>query len=111
MSTAFEFDETQLRRSAPRQFTAWQGMCLLDGDYWRGCQVVDISPTGAGLLVASAEPVDVMTGRLVLSLNLPAEIRNMCQTSNGLRIGAEFSNVSDAERKELRKWAELGLRW
>lgn len=111
---SFGFDESQLRRGAPRQFTAWRGRFLLDGESahnWRDCQVTDVSGTGAGLLLARCTPVQVRGRRMVLSLQLPATVMNVVEDDGGSRVGTQFLEVSADEREEIRKMAQMGVRW
>lgn len=111
---SFGFDESQLRRAAPRQFTAWRGRFLLDGESahsWRECQVVDVSATGAGLLLAGVTPVQVRGRRMVLSLQLPATIMNVVDDAGGVRVGTQFLEISAEERDEMRKMSHMGVRW
>jgi hypothetical protein len=114
MGSAFGFNDSQLRRGAPRQFTAWRARYLFQGDapnHWHECQVIDVSATGAGLLLTDATAVQVRNRRLVISLHLPATVMNVIETESGLRVGTEFLEISDEERAEIRKMAQLGVRW
>ncbi|MHB8682136.1 MAG: PilZ domain-containing protein [Acidimicrobiales bacterium] len=114
MAASFGFDDAQLRRSTPRQFTAWRGRYLWQGEpahHWRECQIIDVSTIGAGLLVPGATPVQVRDRRLTLNLCLPAKVTNAVDTEAGLRVGIEFLEVSPEEREELRKMAQFGVRW
>ena len=114
MSSAFGFNESQLRRDAPRQFTAWHGRCVLDGEpagHWRDCQVIDVSSTGAGLLLPGVTAMQVRGRRLVLALEFPARVMNMSERGDGLRVGTQFLDISDAEREEMQKMRLMGIRW
>lgn len=114
MPLSFSFDDAQLRRSSPRQFTAWRARYLLQGEsahHWRDCQVIDVSSTGAGLLVPGATPAQLAQRRLTLSLQFPGVVTNAMQSEAGLRIGVEFLEVTEEEREQLRKMAQMGIRW
>lgn len=114
MASTFGFNDAQLRRSTPRQFTAWRGRYQLAGDpahHWRECQIVDVSATGAGLLLASATPIEVRNRRLVLSMQMPAMVKNVTDGQPGVRVGIEFLDISEDERAELQNMSRMGVRW
>lgn len=70
-----------------------------------------MSATGAGLLLVGATPLEVRNRRLVLSMQLPAVVRNVTDGRPGVRAGIEFLDVAEDERMELQSMSRMGVRW
>ncbi len=105
----------QLRRFLPRQFADWEGTYLVEGDpemRWRDCRVVDISSAGAGVELIDP-PSDVAEGnRIFISVHLQAEIRHAADLrGDRLRVGAQFVELSEAERAYMAELNQLQARW
>jgi PilZ domain len=105
----------ELRRLLPRQFADWGGRYILDSDphgLWRDCRVVDISSAGAGLELRGA-PLDTAEGdHILVAVHLHAEIRNCGPTkANRLRVGTQFTDLSEAERSFLESQEKLAVHW
>lgn len=105
----------QLRRFLPRQFADWEGTYLVEEDAdrrWRACRVVDISSAGAGIHVVGACPEVAAGNHLLLRVHLRAEIRHAAPGgAEGVRIGAQFVDLTDAERTYLASVSKLDARW
>jgi hypothetical protein len=105
----------ELRRLLPRQFADWGGRYVLDSDphgLWRDCRVIDISSAGAGLELGGA-PLDTAEGdRILVAVHLHAEIRNFGpKKAESLRVGAQFVDLTDAERTFLESQEKLAVHW
>jgi len=104
------------RRRVPRVPAGWPGRCRIDGDLrsdWRDCTLIDISVAGVGLEVFGAVPENLIGYRLAaevhapigasVSISLSGEVRNTSEGSEGgTRVGMEYVDLSDTERKILR---------
>ncbi|MGA2520957.1 MAG: PilZ domain-containing protein [Acidimicrobiales bacterium] len=105
----------QLRRFLPRQFADWEGTYLVEADpemRWRDCRVVDISSAGAGVELIDP-PAGVTEGnRIFISVHLQAEIRHTTEArGERLRVGAQFVELSEAERAYMAELNQLQARW
>lgn len=107
--------QQKLRRLLPRQFTDWRGWYMIEGDptqRWRECRVVDISTAGAGLELRDATPEETQGRRIILAVQLTAEVRFTGDSDQeSLRVGTQFVELSDAERAYIESLVELGTRW
>jgi len=105
----------QLRRFLPRQFVDWSGTYLVEGDAerrWRDCRVIDVSTAGIGLDLLDAPPEAAEGHRIFVGLHLQAEIRDLRPANDDhLRVGAQFVNLTDAERAYLDSLTGLDARW
>jgi len=105
----------ELRRLIPRQFADWQGRYMIEGDpekRWRDCRVTDISSAGAGLELCDAGSEAIEGCRIILNLQLKAEIRHSQETPNNRRrVGTQFVELSEAERAYLSSLETLDARW
>lgn len=111
MSTA---TKQKLRRLLPRQFADWRGWYMIEGDptqRWRECRVVDISTAGAGLELRDATPGETEGRRIILAVQLTAEVRYTREDDGSLRVGTQFVDLSDAERAYIASLVESGKRW
>ena len=88
---------------------------MIEGDpdqRWRECRVVDISAIGAGLELRDAKPEETRGKRIILAVQLTAEVRYTREDDEaGLRVGAQFVELSDAERAYISSLVEGGTRW
>jgi len=105
----------QLRRLLPRQFADWVGTCMIEDDPeggWRDCRVVDISSAGVGIELVDPPP-DVREGNCIfLAIHLRGVVRHAGSPKNGrVRLGAQFVDLSDAEREYLDSVGGLDARW
>jgi len=105
----------QLRRFLPRQFVDWSGTYLVEGDAerrWRDCRVIDVSTAGIGLELLDASPEAAEAHRIFVAVHLQAEIRHIRPAKNDhLRVGAQFVDLTDAERAYLHSLTDLDARW
>jgi PilZ domain len=105
----------QLRRLMPRQFADWQGTYVVEGDpeqRWRDCRVVDISSAGAGVELLDPPTQAAEGSQIFLAVHLRGEIRHTEPSrGNRLRIGAQFIDLTDAERDYLASLTEIQARW
>jgi hypothetical protein len=103
------------RRLLPRQFTDWRGRYMIEDDpegRWRMCRVVDVSSAGAGLELFDATPEETCGRRILLAVQLQGEVRNAeALTSDSLRVGIQFVDLTPAERKYLESLADLQAVW
>ena len=103
------------RRLLPRQFTDWRGKYMIEDDpegRWRDCRVVDVSSAGAGLELLDATPEETCGKKILLAVQLQGEVRNAeALASERLRVGIQFVDLTDAERKYLESMAELQAVW
>jgi len=86
---------------------------MIEGDpaqRWRECRIVDISTTGAGLELRDATPEETEGRRIILAVQLTADVRYTREGDDGLRAGAQFVNLSDAERAYITSLIESGKR-
>ena len=106
----------KLRRAAPRQPADWFGFYRYDkaeGEPWRACRVLDISPLGAGLEMFSVLPEEQLEGSLVISLEIHGITRNVVrdEEQNAARVGIEFSAINEAAKEYLRVMNGSRSRW
>jgi hypothetical protein len=108
-------DVEQIRRRLPRQFTDWQGRYLIEGDpdrRWTECRVIDISSAGAGLEVVGSNPRGACGDRIIVAIQLCGEVRSCIPGKDDRsRIGIEFVDLTEAERRYLESLAELQAVW
>jgi hypothetical protein len=115
---------TPRRRRVPRQRTSWFGRYRVgDGLEWGDCEVVDVSVIGIGVYVSRPGSLEHLVGSRIaievqaaaggsVSLQLSGEIRNVQPAADGrLRIGAEFSGLSESERAILDALEYMGVVW
>jgi hypothetical protein len=107
--------QQKLKRLLPRQFADWRGWYMIEGDpaqRWRECRVVDISTAGAGLELLDAKPDETEGRRIILAVQLHAEVRHVHQNEeNGVRVGTQFVGLSDAERAYIQSLVDSGTRY
>jgi len=88
---------------------------MIEGDpnqRWRECRVVDISSAGAGLELRDATPEETDGRRIILAVQLTAEVRHTHEgEGNELHVGTQFVNLSDAERAYISSLVDSGTRW
>jgi hypothetical protein len=105
----------QIRRLLPRQFADWRAKCMFAEDadkQWHECRVVDVSTAGAGILLPAMTPEDVVGTGVLLAVHLSGELRNVGPGRNGgLRVGIQFADLTEEERKYLDSLAELHTAW
>jgi hypothetical protein len=104
----------QLRRAAPRQPADWMAFYRLDnhdGEPWRSCRILDISPMGAGLELFGTDPAEPLEGMVTVSLELRGESRNVVRSKDGTtaRFGIQFPALTEAAKDYVRKMS--GTRW
>ncbi|HAM02715.1 MAG TPA: hypothetical protein DCQ30_10910 [Acidimicrobiaceae bacterium] len=115
-------DRRRVRR-APTE--PWPGKYTIDDDPlagWHECRLLDISVLGLGLeLFGPVHPnlvdrplvvhVDVAGGQ-ALSLRFAGTVRNLIPGRfGGVRVGVEFTDLSDGERSALAVMEHLNLSW
>lgn len=103
-----------LRRAAPRQPADWSATYRLDNavsESWRTCQILDISPMGAGLELFQVVPDELLEGNITVSFELRGEGRNVIRSEDRTtaRFGIEFPELTEAARQYLNKTS--GLAW
>ncbi len=107
--------ETPHRRLLPRQFTDWRGRYMIEGDpqqRWRDCRIVDVSSAGAGLELLDASPGETTGQRILLAIRIKGDVRHVNQErGDGLRVGIQFVELTEAERAYLESLAELDAHW
>jgi hypothetical protein len=105
----------QIRRRLPRQFTDWRGRYLIEDDrdeLWRGCRVIDISTAGAGLELLETSAEVIAGHRILLAVLLRGELRNVGPgKGNGLRVGVQFTDLTEPERAYLDSLTEIQALW
>jgi PilZ domain-containing protein len=104
----------QLRRLVPRQRTDWRGLYKLEGDLrerWRECLFVDVSSTGAGLVLKDVTREEAEGRHIHLAIQLQAVVKNLTEDRAGLRAGTQFVGLSDVEQEYLLSLARSGGRW
>jgi len=107
--------DTQIRRLLPRQVVDWCGAYSIEGstdENWGDCRVIDVSSGGAGLQVLET-PNGVEIGKnIVLSIRLKGEIKDVRPlVGNQLRVGIQFTDVTQREQAYLASIIELQARW
>lgn len=105
----------QLRRLLPRQFADWRGIYLIESDperRWRDCRVVDISSAGAGVELFDPPEVPLESSRIFLAVHLQGEIRHAGPSRHGgVRVGAQFVELSETEKAYLASLGDIDARW
>jgi hypothetical protein len=105
----------EIRRLLPRQFTDWNGQYIFEDDpeqQWHPCRVIDVSSAGAGLELADLEAVEKKGSSLLLSVQLRCEVRNIGPgKEQALRVGVEFTDLTEEERSYLQSLAQLNVAW
>ena len=108
-------ERIRIRRRLPRQFTDWRGRCLIEGNpdaHWQDCHVIDISSAGAGLALLDAGTTEAVGDRIIIEIQLVGELRSRVpDKDNRSRLGIEFVDLSDSERRYLDSLAELQAVW
>jgi hypothetical protein len=112
------------RRRVPRQSTSWFGRYRVgEAVEWGDCEVVDVSVIGIGAFVTTPPAATDLLGHRIaievraaaggsVSLQLTGEIRHVQPMPDGrLRIGAEFSGLSETERAILDALEHMGIAW
>jgi hypothetical protein len=88
---------------------------MFEGDpdkRWRDCHVIDISSGGAGLELSATTAEQINGRRIILALELKAEVRHGRVTPDKrLRVGVQFVELTDGERTDFESLAELDGRW
>ena len=87
---------------------------MIEGDpkqRWRKCRVLDISTTGAGLELQDSSPEETEGRRIILAVQLTAEVRYARQGDDGLRAGAQFVDLTDAERAYIESIVKTDSRY
>jgi hypothetical protein len=107
--------QQKLRRLLPRQFADWRGWYMIEGDTeqrWRECRIVDITAMGAGLELRDASPEETRGRRIILAVQLTAEVRHAREGDDDqTRVGAQFVDLTEAERAYITALVEEGTRW
>ena len=111
------------RRRVPRQEAGWEGKYLIDGvpeAGWDGCRVLDLSVAGVGLELFGRIPRDLL-GRLLdveassgtsVGLRLRGAVRNVGPgPEGGVRVGLEFTDLSETERLILNALHVMQVGW
>jgi hypothetical protein len=122
----------QLRRRLPRQEAHWIGKYTIEGGpsgVWGACEVLDISILGAGFelfedpqhlfpttegdLVGNRVLVEVQTlAGASITLQMVGEIRYRTEGKRGgIRVGVQFSNLSDTEQQILNVLEQMQAVW
>lgn len=112
------------RRRVPRQSTSWFGRFRLgDALEWGDCEVVDVSVIGIGAFISSHRSEVELVGERIaievraaaggsISLQLFGEVRHAQRVPDGrVRIGAEFSGLSETERAILDALEHMAIAW
>ncbi len=107
--------ELRLRRLLPRQFTDWHGRYMIEDDpeeRWRPCRVVDVSTLGAGLELFDITAEEMDGRSIILSVDLKGEVKHTVSgRSDGLRVGIQFEDLTDAENAYVRSLVKLKALW
>jgi len=105
----------QLRRLLPRQFVDWGGSYLVESDpegQWRDCRVIDVSSAGAGMELVDAPWEAAEGSHILIAIHLRGEIRHTGPPQGDrLRIGTQFVDLTDAQRKYLASFTDVEARW
>ena len=96
----------RLRRAVPRQPVGWSATYRFDNivnEPWRRSRILDISPVGAGLELYQVLPDEHLGGRIIVSLKLRGEGRNVVRGEDGTtaRFGIQFPEPTDAAEQYL----------
>jgi hypothetical protein len=107
--------ELRLKRHLPRKFVGWPGKYMIEDDpdgRWRDCRVVDVTKFGAGLELVDATPDEAAGRNIILADNLRGEVRHSVPArTDGLRVGIEFVDLTEAEQAFLTSLVELQAVW
>lgn len=107
--------ELRLRRLLPRQFTDWHGRYMIEGDpheRWRECRVVDVSTLGAGLELFDVTPEEMSGQSIILSVDLRGEVKHaVADRADGLRVGIQFEDLTEAETTYVKSLVKLQALW
>jgi hypothetical protein len=101
---------------------SWLGHYRLGDGQWADCEVVDISVAGVSALIAEASATDLPGVSITMEvhaavgdavrLDLTGEIRHAVPAPDGrVRVGVEFTSLSDTERAILDALERLGIGW
>ena len=114
----------ETRRRLPRQPADWPGKYHFgESDKADGiCRVVDISRMGIGVELIGERPHDPIGRRLVVEVQGPAggsirifmagEVRHVESMPNdGIRVGLEFTDLSDMELSILDALEQMQIGW
>jgi hypothetical protein len=103
----------------------WPGKYRVEDDPegdWDYCQMIDISVIGVGLELFGPVPEDIIGRRLAVevgtpvgasvSIHLAGEVKNTAAgAEGGTRVGMEFVDLSETERKILQVMELLQVVW
>jgi hypothetical protein len=92
------------RRTVPRHLVDWEGEYKLEGDalaIWRPCRLVDVSTAGTGLELLGSAAEETLGRQVTVAIKLRGTVKNLRDAGNGLRLGLQFIELTDAERKFL----------
>ncbi|HVC69538.1 MAG TPA: PilZ domain-containing protein [Acidimicrobiales bacterium] len=107
--------EFRLKRLLPRKFIGWQGKYMIEDDPdagWRDCRVIDVSKFGAGLELTDASADETLGRNIILADNLRGEVRHsVAAKSEGVRVGIEFVDLTEAEQTYLSSLVTLQAAW
>jgi hypothetical protein len=107
--------ELRLKRLLPRKFIDWQGKYMIEDDPdagWRDCRVIDVSKFGAGLELVDATAEETAGRHIILADNLRGEVRHSFPgKSEGVRVGIEFVDLTEAEMTFLTSLVMLQAVW
>jgi hypothetical protein len=114
----------ETRRRLPRQEADWPGKYhFAESDAADGiCRVVDISRMGIGVELFGSRPPDLIGKRLVVDVQGPAGgsvriamegfVRHVVPISNGgIRVGVEFTGLTEVERAILDSLEQMQVGW
>jgi hypothetical protein len=88
---------------------------MIEGDpeeRWRQCRVVDVSTLGAGLELFDVTPDEMAGQTIILSVDLRGEVKHaVADRSDGLRVGIQFEDLTDAESTYVKSLVRLQALW
>jgi len=107
--------ENEFRRLLPRLVVDWHGMVNVEGSpekQWRDCRVTDISSAGAGFELVDTSAEEMEGHPLFLAIHLRGHVRHLRASTDGrLRVGTEFTDLTDAQCAYLASLDELHAHW
>jgi hypothetical protein len=106
--------ELRLKRLLPRQFTDWHGRYMIEDDpdeRWRPCRVVDVTSLGAGLELFDITPDEMDGQSIVLSFDMRGEVKHGAARTEGMKVGIQFEDLTEAETEYVRSLVELQAHW